>query len=106
MVPWALTLECKGNSFWFKKCKNAKAREAYLKDNPRFLRHQSLACLIADGEVVSFPSIVRDEKLLANNRPIFVLRFDNGKQGIANALMRLPKARHAKLIHIEAAVFS
>ena len=105
-VPWALTLEYKGDSFWFKKCKNAKAREAYLKDNPRFLRHQSLVCLIADGEVVAFPSIVRDEKLLANNRPIFVLRFDNGKKGITNALIRLPKARHVKLIHIEAAVFA
>ena len=84
---------------------NAKTREAYLKDNPRFLRHQSLACLIADGEVVAFPSIVRDEKLLANDRPTFVLRIDDGKQGITNALMRLPKARHIKLIHIEAAVF-
>ena len=105
-VPWALTLEHKGDSFWFKKCKNAKAREAYLKDNPRFLRHQSLACLIADGEVVAFPSIVRDEKLLANNHPIFVLRFDNGKKGITNALMRLPKAKHVKLIQIDAAVFA
>ena len=105
-VPWALTFEHKGDSFWFKKCKNAKAREAYLQDNPRFLRHQSLACLIADGEVVAFPSIVRDEKLLANNRPIFVLRFDNGKKGITNALMRLPKAKHVKLIQIDAAVFA
>ena len=103
-VPWPLTLEHKGDSFWFKKCKNAKAREAYFKDNPRFLRHQSLACLIADGEVVAFPSIVRDEKLLANNRPIIVLQFDNGKQG--NALMRLPKAKHVQLIHIDTAVFS
>ena len=105
-VPWALTFECQNSSFWFKNCKDAKAREAFLKDNPRFLHHQSLTCLIADGEVVAFPSIVRDEKLLANERPIFVLRFDNAKQGITNALMRLPKAKHVKLIHIDTAVFS
>jgi hypothetical protein len=105
-VPWALTFECKSSLWRFKKCNGAKAREAYLKDNPRFLRHQSLTCLIADGEVVAFPSIVRDEKLLAEERPILVLRFDNGQQGITNALMRLPKAKHVKLIHIDTAVFA
>ena len=105
-VPWALTFECKSDFSQFKQCKDAKAREAHLKDNPRFLRHQSLTCLIADGEVVAFPSIVRDEKLLARDPPILVLRFDNGRQGIMNALMRGPKAKHVKLIHIDTAVFA
>ena len=105
-VPWALTFECKNSLSQFRKCKDSKAREAHLKENPRFLRHQSLTCLIADGEVIAFPSIVRDEKLLANERPIIVLRFDNGKQGITNTLMRVPKAKHVKLIHIDTAVFS
>ena len=105
-VPWALTFECKSDFWRFKNIINAKAREAHLKKNPRFLRHQSLTCLIADDEVVAFPSIVRDEKLLARDRPILVLRFDNGWQGIANALMCVPKAEHVKLIHIDTAVFA
>ena len=105
-VRWALTFECKRDFWQSKQCNGAKAREAHLKDNPRFLRHQSLTCLIADGEVVAFPSIVRDEKLLAEEPPILVLRFDNGRQGITNALMRLPKAKHVKLIHIDTAVFA
>ena len=105
-TPWALTFECRSDLWQFKRCKDAGAREAYLKDNPRFLRHQSLTCLIADGEVLAFPSIVRDEKLLAKARPILVLRFDNGKQGITNALMRVPKAKQVKLIHIDTAVFA
>jgi hypothetical protein len=105
-VPWALTFECKRDFWQFKKCKDAKAREAHLKENPRFLRHQSLTCLIADGEVVAFPTIVRDEKLLAKSRPTLVLRFDNGKSGITNALMRVPKAEHVKLIHMDTAVFA
>jgi hypothetical protein len=105
-VPWALTFECKSDFWRSRMCNGAKAREAHLKNNPRFLRHQSLTCLIADGEVVAFPSIVRDEKLLAEERPILVLRFDNGRQGITNALMRLPKAAHVKLIHIDTAVFA
>ena len=105
-VPWALTFQCKSDFLRFKNCKDTKAREAHLKNNPRFLRHQSLTCLIADGEVVAFPSIVRNEKLLAEERPILVLRFDNGRQGITNALMRLPKAKHVTLIPIDTAVFA
>jgi len=105
-TPWALTFECKSDFWQFKNCKDAAAREARLREHPRFLRHQSLTCLIADGEVVAFPSIVRNEKLLAQARPVLVLRFDNGKQGITSALMRIPKAKHVKLIHIDTAVFA
>ena len=105
-VPWALTFECKSEFWRFKNFNNAESREAYLKNNPRFLRHQSLTCLIADGEVVAFPSLVRDEKLLARDRPILVLRFDNGWHGITNTMMRVPKAKHVKLIHIDTAVFA
>ena len=105
-TPWALTFECKSDFWQFKKCKDAKAREAHLKQNPHFLRHQSLTCLIVDGEIVAFPSIVRDEKLLAEARPVLVLRFDNSKQGVTSALMRIPKAKHVKLIHIDTAVFA
>jgi hypothetical protein len=105
-TPWALAFECISDFWQFKKCKGAEAREEHLKENPRFLRHQSLTCLIADGEILAFPSIVRDEKLLARARPVLVLRFDNGKQGITNSLMRIPKAKHVKLIHIETAVFA
>jgi len=105
-TPWALTFECISDFWQFKKCRGAEAREAHLKENSRFLRHQSLTCLIADGEILAFPSIVRDEKLLAKARPVLVLRFDNGKQGITNALMRIPKAKHVKLISIDTAVFA
>src|SRR5258706_231473 len=71
-----------------------------------WLKGLSLTCLIADGEVIAFPTIVRDEKLLAEERPILVLRFDNGRQGITNALMRLPTAKHVSLIPIDTAVFA
>ena len=99
-------LECKSDFWQFKKCNGAEGREAHLRENPRFLRHQSLTCLIADGEILAFPSIVRDEKLLARARPVLVLRFDNGKQGVTNALMGIPKAKNVKLIHIDTAVFA
>ena len=105
-TPWAITFECKSDFWQFKKCNGAEGREAHLRENRGFLRHQSLTCLIADGEILAFPSIIRDEKLLAKARPVLVLRFDNGKQGVTNALMRIPKAKYVKLIHIDTAVFS
>lgn len=101
---WALTFKCKSDLWQFKKCKDAKERRAYVKDNPRFLKHQSLTCLFAEGKVVAFPSIIRDEALLVNNPPILVLRFD-GKQSI-NLLLQLPQAKNLKLIQIDTAVFA
>jgi hypothetical protein len=104
-VPWALTLSARATSGGSKSAKTPKRG----KPTSRIIHvssvTKSLTCLIADGEVVAFPSIVRDEKLLAKERPILVLRFDNGQQGITNALMRVPKAKHVKLIHIDTAVF-
>jgi hypothetical protein len=91
---WALTFQCKSDLWQFKKCKDAKGRRAYVKDNPRFLKHQSLTCLFIEGQVVAFPSIIRDEALLVHNPPILVLRFD-GKQSInpfSNSASQEPEA--------------
>lgn len=103
---WALTFQCKADLGQLKRYKDRNARETYLKKNPRFLRHQSLTCLIADGEVVAFPNLVRDEPLLARDPPIVVLRFGNGEAGIAAVLARVPKATRVKLIQIDTSVFS
>ena len=101
---WAITFQCKSDLWQFKKCKDGKARTAYVKDNPRFLKHQSLACLIIEGQVVAFPTIIRDEALLVHNPPIIVLRF-SGKQSI-KVLLELPQAKNLKLIQVDTAVFS
>lgn len=101
---WALTFRCKSDLWQFKKCKDAKARHAYVKDNPRFLKHQSLTCLFIEGKVAAFPSIIRDETLLVHNPPILVLRF-SGRQSI-NVLLQLPQAKNLKLIQVDTAVFS
>ena len=101
---WALTFQCKSDLSQFKECKNAKERNAYVKDHPRFLKHQTLTCLLIEGQVIAFPSIIRDEALLVRNPPILVLRF-SGKQSI-NVLLQLPQAKNLKLIQVDTAVFS
>ena len=103
---WALMFECKTDFWPYNKYKDNSAREIYLRRHPRFLKHQSLTCLIADGEVVAFPNLFRDEQLLAQSPPILVLRFSNSQADIINTLTRVPKAAHVRLIQINTAVFS
>jgi len=102
---WALTFQCKADLWQFKKCRDVKERKAYVKDNPRFMKHHSLTCLLIDGQAAAFPSVIRDDVLLAQKPPTIVLRFDD-KRSIVNALTRLPSAKDIKLIQIDTAVFS
>lgn len=69
------------------------------------MKHDSLTCLLIDGQVVAFPSVIRDDGLLTEIPPTIVLRF-NDKQSTVNTLTRIPSANHIKLIQIGTAVFS
>ena len=102
---WALTFQCKVDLWQFKRCKDAKERKAYVKDNRNFMKHQSLTCLLMDGQVAAFPSVIRDEAFLAQKPPIIVLRFDDERSSV-NALIQLRGAKNIKLIQIDTAVFS
>ena len=102
---WAMTFQCKADLWQFKKCRDAKERIAYVKDNPRLMKHHSLTCLLIDGQPAAFPSVIRDDMLLAQKPPTIVLRFDD-KRSIVNALIRVPSAKEIKLIQIDTAVFS
>jgi len=102
---WALTFQCKVDLWLFRRCENDNDRRACVNNNPRFMKHHSLTCLLIDGQPAAFPSVIRDEGLLAHQPPILVLRFDDERSTV-NALIRLRSARHIKLIQIDTAVFS
>jgi hypothetical protein len=50
--------------------------QTYLKENKRFLRHQSLAVLYRGTDVVSFGSLIRQEGELSKNPPILTIQFE------------------------------
>jgi hypothetical protein len=102
---WALTFQCNADLWQFKKCKDVKERKAYVKDNPRFMKHHSLTCLLINGQAAAFPSVIRDEALLAQRPSIIVLRFDD-KRSTVNTLIRLRSAKNIRIIQIDTAVFS
>jgi hypothetical protein len=71
----------------------------------KVLKHQSLVCLLVDGQVLAFPTINRNEELLAMEPPTIVLQFD-GHKSVTKTLLELKTAKEIKLVQISTAVFS
>ena len=82
-----------------------KDRKAYLVKNRNVFRHQSLTCLVLDGEIIAFPIIHRDVDELAEKLPIVTLQF-TGKTSTAKALLRLKTVNSVSLVQIDTAVFA
>jgi hypothetical protein len=105
MHKWGLAMQLRDDLWQLKKDKPVD-RQAYLQDNKKILPHQSIACLIIEDEVVAFPTINRDEALLAHKPPVVVLQLEDRKC-IVNVLLKLAqRPKNVKLISIDTAVFS
>ena len=72
--PCALKLYCPDDIPQLRKIKGVAARKKYVSDNKSLLKHQSLGCLISNGDIVAFASVDRNEDLLAQEPSIAVLR--------------------------------
>ncbi|KAI0030556.1 P-loop containing nucleoside triphosphate hydrolase protein [Vararia minispora EC-137] len=105
-AKWGIEVECDQDLPFFMH-DNPKDRKAYLAspDKRRILKHQSLTCLILDGEVVAFPTIHRDEEKLALPKPIIVLQLE-GETATIQALTKLKTAKKTKLVQVDTAVFA
>lgn len=101
---WGVMLKCQKDLPQLQRLK-AKDRLSYLTEHRKILAHQSLTCLIADGQIVAFPVINRNEDLLAQNPPVIILQF-GGDASARLALTRLKTAGELRLIQVNTAVFS
>ncbi|KAH7890599.1 P-loop containing nucleoside triphosphate hydrolase protein [Phlebopus sp. FC_14] len=104
---WGLMLECDDDLRELKGVE-AKNRLTFLtKDNrgSKILRHQSLACLIANNQILSFGTIQRVEELLAKNPPVIVLGL-HGEASTAKTLSHLSGGEHVQLVQIDTAFFA
>lgn len=101
---WGMQFLCKSDIPRLFKGK-PKDRKAYLKDNRNLFKNQSVACLLADGAVVAFPTINRNIDLLAEEPPIVTLQFAS-EAGTTNALLRVKTAKRITLVQIDTAVFA
>ncbi|RYP13854.1 hypothetical protein DL767_010543 [Monosporascus sp. MG133] len=101
--PWALQLQCMNDLPQMPK-KSEAIRRQFLKDNPKFLKHESLACVIADDEVVTLGTLVREEDLLVMKPPVLCLQIPGANS--ERALRCIKGAKVVKLVQLSTALFS
>ena len=102
---WGLIVAGETDISQLKNKRDVKSRKAYLLDHRNIFKHQSLACLIVGKEVVAFPTINRNEDLLAKVPPEIVLQFEGG-ESTTNVLRKLKLGDDVTLIQIDTALFS
>lgn len=101
--PWSLQLECLQDLPQLRG-KDIPTRKKFIKDNPKLLKHQSVACLMTDEDVVALATLIRDEDLLSKIPPVLCLQLSEA--ATEQALLRLKAARNIKLIQLGTAVFA
>jgi hypothetical protein len=88
-------------------------RKAYLKDNPKFMKHQSFGGIIDRKHVVAFVTVLRVEELLIGgsdddddyHEPRVVIRAPD-KTSLEKLLTTLKSSRDAEFVMIDAPVFA
>jgi hypothetical protein len=106
-MPWGVKLKCIDDLPPLKKI-DVKDRKAYLTDDHagrKILRHQSLICVVVDGEVVGFGTVNRVEDLLVPSPPTIVIQLD-GRASTNRTILRLRNAKNVKLLQIDTAIFA
>ncbi|RYP33869.1 hypothetical protein DL768_011074 [Monosporascus sp. mg162] len=84
--------------------KSEAIRRQFLKDNPKYLKHESLACVIADDEVVTLGTLIREEDLLVMMPPVLCLEIPGADS--ERALRCIKGAKVVKLVQLSTALFS
>jgi SpoVK/Ycf46/Vps4 family AAA+-type ATPase len=102
--PCSLKLLCPDD---VPQLRNVKAvdRKKYLADNKNVLKHQSLGCLISNGNIVAFATVDRDENLLAQRPAIVVLRVADASS-FGKTLMACKLAGDLCFVQVDTAVFA
>ncbi|RXW16623.1 hypothetical protein EST38_g9231 [Candolleomyces aberdarensis] len=103
-VKCGLQLECEEDLAIFQGV-NPERREKHIRDERYFLRHQSLACLQVENEIIAFVTIHRDTALLAQPWPIIAVQLE-GNEGLMKALREIKQSDNLTLIQIDTPLFA
>ncbi|KAL8708732.1 MAG: hypothetical protein Q9220_006458 [cf. Caloplaca sp. 1 TL-2023] len=103
---WGIRLQCHRDLPHFHGVK-PKDRKQVVESSQNLLRHQSLVCLILDGEVTAFPYIHRDVDSLAAVPSIIDVKFTgSASASIAKTMLKLKSSHIIKLVQVDTAIFS
>lgn len=104
-VKCGLQLECDKDLAIYRGV-NPERRAKHIQDAKDFLRHQSLACLQSENEIIAFVTIYRDTTLLAYpDQPIIAVQLE-GDEGIVKTLQKIKKCSDLTLVQIDTALFA
>lgn len=104
--PWALQFICNQGIRQLSDASHS-ARLSYIKDNRKFLAHDSLACLVAGGnKLLALVTVLRDEDLLAARPPVVCLQPCGPSAAIVRTLIEIKKANNIQLVLLNTAVFA
>jgi hypothetical protein len=102
---WGVVMKCSSDIPALAAHETEVERFKYLRDSPRFLKHQSLTCVFADGKIIAFPSLRRDENRLVRPLPELVLEL-TGESAMENLLLHMKSAQTVKLVQIDVPLFA
>lgn len=84
--------------------KKEQIRRQFLQENNKFLRHESVACIVVDEKVVTLGTVIREEDLLVKKPPVLCLHIP--AKELERALRCLTSAKNVKLIQLNTAAFA
>jgi AAA domain len=85
--------------------KTTAQRKQFLSKNDRFLKHEALACLMVDSDIVTLATIFRDEDMLAQKPPTICLQIPTA--AVESALVRIKTAKvNIRLVQLSTALFA
>ncbi|GME34140.1 NFX1-type zinc finger-containing protein 1 [Neofusicoccum parvum] len=101
---FSTTVTCKSGLERLSK-RTPEQRKALLKDDRKFLKHQSFGCLMEDGKVIAFATLDRVEDLLAQEPPVVTLRISETKS-LERVLLALKLSKDVDFLLVDTAMFA
>jgi hypothetical protein len=103
--PCSLKLHCTEDIPQLSKSVGVAARKKYILGSKNLLKHQSLGCLISNGNIVAFASVERNEDLLAHEPAIVLLRIADAGS-FSKVLKTCKMSRDLAFVQVDTAVFA
>jgi len=101
----SLKLLCRDDVPQLRNVKGLENRKKHLAKNKGLMKHQSIGCLISNGEIIAFATVERNEDYLAREPAVILLRLpDVGSLG--RVLMACRTTSDLCFVQVDTAVFA
>ncbi|KAK3073401.1 hypothetical protein LTR53_005067 [Teratosphaeriaceae sp. CCFEE 6253] len=102
--PFALAISFAKGAAQFTRLDD-QGRKAYLKNNPKFLKHQAFGVLLDGEQIVGFATMSRVEELLLRDPPVVILQISNGP-ATEKSLLALKSSGELGFLIVDTSVFA